>query len=103
MRRVIDRNALGCVAGDVERIGDHHRDRIADMHHPTDSDRRSRRQIHQAAVALLVGRHQRAQAVGAVILASQHRVDARHFQCFSRVDATDVGVRVGERTMAANS
>jgi hypothetical protein len=40
----------------VNRIGDHHRDRIAEMHHPTDSDRRSRRQIHRAAVALLVGR-----------------------------------------------
>jgi hypothetical protein len=31
-RIVIDRDALDCVAGDVERLGDHHRDRIADMH-----------------------------------------------------------------------
>jgi hypothetical protein len=66
------------------------------MHGATGSDRRPRRQVHRAAVALLVGRQRgkRAQAIGAVILAGQHRVHARHFQCLSRVHATDVGMRV---------
>ena len=95
-RRVIDSDALGCVAGDVERIGDHHRERIADMHGATDGDGRSRRLVHRAAVALLIGcqRGKRAQAVGTVVLASQHRVDAWRFQCFGRVDAADIGMRV---------
>ncbi len=36
-RRIVDRDTLGGVARLVERVGDHHRDRIADMHHAVDA------------------------------------------------------------------
>ena len=95
-RRVIDRDGFGRVAGEIERVGDHHRDRIADMHGAIDGDRRPRRQIHRAAVALLVRRHrrQRAERVGGIILAGQHGVDAGHLPRRAGVDATDIGMGV---------
>ena len=95
-RRVVDLDALGGVAGKLQRVGDHDRDRIADMQHAVDRDRRPVRQVHRAAVALLVGRHRRhrAEAVGVVVLAGQHRMHARHLQRGARVDALDVGMGV---------
>ena len=95
-RRIVDLDALGGVARKLERVGDHDRHRIADMQHAVDRDRRPVRQIHRAAVALLVGRHRRhrAEPVGLVILAGQHRVHARHLQCRAGVDALDVGMGV---------
>ena len=95
-RRIVDLDALGGVAGEIERVGDDDGDRIADMQDAIDGDRRPMRQIHRAAVALLVGRHRRhrAEPVGLVVLAGQHRMHAGHLQRRARVDALDVGVGV---------
>ena len=95
-RRVVHGHALGRVPRKIERVGDHHRHRIADMHRPADRDGGAERQGHRAAVALLVGRHRRhrAEAVGAIVLAGQHGVHAGHLQRGARIDAADVGVGV---------
>ena len=95
-RRVIDRDGFGRVTRAIERVGDHHRDRIADMHGAIDGDRRPRRQIHRAAVAFLVRRHrgQRAERVRGIIRAGEHGVDAGHLSRRAGVDAADVGMRM---------
>ena len=63
------------------------------MHGAVDGDSWPRRQVNWTAVALR-HRGKRAQTVGAIVLASQHRVDTRHFERFGRVDATDIGMHV---------
>jgi hypothetical protein len=79
-RRIIDLDALRCIAGKLERIGDHDRHRIADMQHAADRDGRAVRQIHRAAVAFLVWGHRRhrAETVGLVVLSGQDGVNAWH-------------------------
>ncbi len=47
-RRIVDRDALGRVARELERVGNHHRHRIADVQHAIDRDRRPLRQVHRA-------------------------------------------------------
>ena len=63
------------------------------MHDTVERNRRPRRQKHWAAAAPLVGRHrrQRAEAIGAIVRASEHGMDARHLERRARVDAGDVG------------
>ncbi len=94
--RIVDRDVLGRVAGTVERVGNHHAHRIADVAHPVDRDRRPFRHVHRSAVAPLVERHrgQRTEAVGGVVGASQQRLNPGHGQRRARIDAADVGVRV---------
>jgi hypothetical protein len=93
---VIDRHAFGAVAGAVERVGDHDRDRIADVQRAADRNRRAVRQVHRAAVTLLVGRHRRhgAEAVGAIVVSREYGEHAGHHQRGLGIDAADIGVGV---------
>ena len=93
-RRVIDRDGFGRITGAIERVGDHHRDRITHMHDAIDGDRRPRWQIHRTAVAFLVRRHrgQRAERVRGIIRAGEHGVDAGHLSRRAGVDTADVGM-----------
>ena len=94
--RIVDLDPLGGVARLIERVGDHDRDRIADMHRAADGDRGAVWQVHRAAVALLVRRHRRhgAEPVRLVVLAGQDDMHAGHLQCRAGVDAADVGMGV---------
>ena len=48
-RLVVDLDQLAGVLGDVARVGDHHRDRLADMAHPVDREGKIRhRRPHHA-------------------------------------------------------
>ena len=93
-RLILDNNAFGSISRLLERIGDNHRDRVADVHDAVERNRRPRRQEHRAAAAPLVGRHrrQRAEAITAIVCPSEHGMDARHLERLARVDAGDVGM-----------
>jgi hypothetical protein len=64
------------------------------VHDTIERNRRPRRQKHRAAAAPLVGRHrrQRAEAIGAIVSASEYGMDARILKRRARVDAGDVGM-----------
>ena len=96
-RCVVDDDLLGCIAGAIERVGDDDRDGMTDMIHAAGGDGRARRQIHRAAVALLVRRHrgQGAERVGLIILADEYGADTRHPRCRAGVDTANVGVGMG--------
>ena len=96
-RCIVDRDVFGRIAGMVERVGNHHSHRIADVAYPIDCNRRPFRHVHRAGVAPLVGRHrrQRAKAVCGIVYTDQRRLNPGHGQRGAHVDATDVRVRVG--------
>ena len=76
--RVVDRDLLGGVARLPEALGDHHRDRIADMAHPVDGEHRMRRLLHRRAVLRIdqPAAGQPADAVGRHVLAGEDGDDA---------------------------
>ena len=58
-RRVRDRDAFGRITCYVDGIGDDNRNRVADMHDATQSNRWPRRQKHRAPASLVEGRQRR--------------------------------------------
>ena len=78
-------------------FGDHHRHGLADMAHAVARQARPRRAEHRRAVAPLGGGQAAhvAEPVGGIILPGQDREHARHLQRGARVDAADLGVRMG--------
>ena len=91
---IVDNDAFGGISRLVDRIGDNHRDWVADMHDTVERNRQPRRQKHRAAAAPLVGRHrrQRAEAIAVIVLPGEHGMDARHLARRARVDAGDLGM-----------
>ena len=95
-RLVLDRDLLGGVARLRLGVGDNQRHRIADMAHSPDRQRRPVGNVHRPAVAMGVIAHagHHAHAVGAILGAGQHRVDARRGLRRRRIDGEDIGMRV---------
>ena len=96
-RRVVDRDRFGRILGLIERLGDDHRHRLADMAGAAVRQRQERRSGHCPAVAAPehdLGRD-RAVARGGVIGAGQHRQHARHDGGRGGVDRADVRMRMG--------
>ena len=77
------------------RLGDHHRDRIADMAHLADRDHRMRRLRHRRAVLVvdLPAARQPADIVGRHVGAGEHRHHARRLRRRRGVDAVDLRMR----------
>ena len=77
---IIDLDVLGRVLGLVERLGDHHGDRVAHMVRLVGRDRRMRRHLHRRAVLRGDGpaANQVADLVVGQFLAGQDRDHARH-------------------------
>ena len=80
-----------------ERIGDHHRDGIADITRAVGDERRALRREHRRSVTLLawhVGLGH-PQPVGGVVGARVDRADARRARRRGRIDGNDPRMRVG--------
>ena len=96
-RLVVDIDQLGRVLGLGQRVGDHHRHRIADIAHPVGDQRRPLRGIHRLTVGPLA-RHVglgHAEPVGHDVVAGVDRQHARRLPGLLDVDRTDI--RVGVR------
>ena len=93
---VIDLDLLARVLRLRQRLGDHHRDGVADVIRLLVGDRRMRRHLHRRAVLRRdrPAADQIADLVGREIGAGQHRDDARHALRFRAVDLPDLRVRV---------
>ncbi len=103
---IVDDDLLGRVLRRLLRLGDHHRDRIADMAHLADRDHRMRRLGHRRAVLVvdLPAARQAADVVGRHVGAGIDRDHAwrlRRRRCVDAVDlrmrpvrATDIGIKL---------
>ena len=93
---VVDLDLFGGIARLRERLGDHHRDRLADMVGRVGGQRRMRRHLHRRAV--LGMDHPAADQVADLVVgelgAGEHGNHARHFLGFAGVDALDLGTRM---------
>ena len=94
--RVIDLDLLGGVARLRQGLGDHHRDRIADMAGLAAGERRMRRHLHRRAVLGMdhPAADEIADLVGGKLGAGEHRQHARHAGGRLGVDRFDRGVGV---------
>ena len=97
---VVDDDRFGRVPGLRQRLGDHHRDVVADIAHLALRQRRMRAGLHRRAVLGVdhPAADQTADLVGGEIVAGEHGEDARHRQRRRRVDRSDVACACGERT-----
>ena len=93
---VIDVDLLARVLRLRQGLGDHDRDRVADVVRLVAGDRRMRRHLHRRAVLRRdrPAADQIADLVGREIGAGQHRDDAGHAFRFGAVDLLDLRVRV---------
>ena len=93
---VVDLDLLGGVLGLRQRLGHHHRDRIADIAGLARRDRRMRRHLHRRAVLGMdhPAADQIADLVGRKLGAGQHRDHAGHSSRRGDVDLLDPGVRM---------
>ena len=95
-RLVVDTDQLGRVLGLGQRVGDHHRHRIADIAHPVGDQRRPLRGVHRLTVGALA-RHVglgHAEPVGHDVVAGVDRQHARRLPGRLDVDRPDIGVGV---------
>ncbi len=96
-RLVVDRHLLGGVPRLRERLGDHHRHRVADVAHSPAREPRVGPGEHRRAVGALAleGHRGRPEAVGGKVVAGQHRDGAGRLRGSGDVDRADArgGVR----------
>ncbi len=90
---VIDLDLLGAVARRGHRLGDHHRDRVADMVDRIGGERRMRRHLHRRAVLGMdhPAADQIADLVGGELRPGEHVDHAGHGLGRGGVDALDPG------------
>ena len=93
---IVDIDLFAGIAGLCQRLGDHHRHRIADMADLTAGQRRMRRHFHRRAVLGMdhPATDQIADLVGCELGAVQNGEHARHARSLLAVDRFDGGVRV---------
>ena len=95
-RIVVHHDKFGRVLRLRQRLGDHHRHRIADIAHAIDDQRRTLRREHRRAVALLA-RHRRlghGDAVVRIVGPGEHRHHARRARRRRGIDRADPRMRV---------
>ena len=94
-RLVVDLDRFGGVLRLRQGLGDDERDRLAEMAHLADGERRARRIVARRAVPVVERRMAGhvAEAVGLHVVAGQHQQHAGHAARRRRVDLADVGVR----------
>ena len=96
-RLVVDLDQFGGILGLGQRLGDHHRHRIADIPHAVGHQRRPLRREHRAAVGPLA-RHVGLGHAEPVRLDVVAGIDGHHARCrFRRVDIDRPDLRVGMR------
>ena len=94
---IFDLNAFGGVAGDLDAVGNDHRDRVADMAHVALRQQRMRRLLHRLAVFAhnSPGAWDPVQLVGDDVLGGEDRHDAGLGRRLGLVDCHDLGVGMG--------
>ncbi len=95
-RLVVNHDFLGGVFGLRQSIGDHDRNRVADMIGLAGGNRGMRRHLHRRAVFRQhrPAANQVAELVLGKLRAGEHAGDARHFRRRRGVDVFDLGMRV---------